>query len=402
MGFFDETGILLGAAPIRPETGQDLGEFGSSGRSGGGFSPGSGGQVTVGDLTIGNYWARANGVIFPLTMGNSVAINQTNSSYGAKLSVNGNIYGISYLLSDSVFIKRDGSDNMVFADAVSGSHTLAELLGTGAGDVMISGTPVVDQLAQWINATTIKGLDISALTLTQSQITGLVLALAGKASTVHNLVDTTNHPVAGLTPGYVLTALTPTSYGFAVVPTNLWDISSDIYGYYTYLTPKDPTYGLFAGHLLITGDSATSSIGYFDPTTAINTASIILTTYGYLQLYADNNIWIQSGLANVLVAPITQFGTYTDTQVILEGIEHQHKAGIHVILRGGNVVLSTGEDWNGGNLYLYGGYPSGAGIAGKIYIGTGSAGTNPLAGAGTGTSVLYYNRTTGEITYGDK
>lgn len=59
-------------------------------------------------------------------------------------------------------------------------------------------------------------------------------------------------------------------------------------------------------------------------------------------------------------------------------------------------------DWNGGDLILKAGAGCGSGVTGKIFIGTGSAGTNPLAGSGTGTSILLYNRTTGEITYGDK
>lgn len=44
-------------------------------------------------------------------------------------------------------------------------------------------------------------------------------AVDGKSATVHNLVDTTNHPVSGLTGGHVLTASGATTYGFSPVHT---------------------------------------------------------------------------------------------------------------------------------------------------------------------------------------
>jgi hypothetical protein len=40
-------------------------------------------------------------------------------------------------------------------------------------------------------------------------------ALTGVSPTIHNLVDTTNHPVSGLTTGHFMKALSPTTYGFA-------------------------------------------------------------------------------------------------------------------------------------------------------------------------------------------
>jgi hypothetical protein len=36
-----------------------------------------------------------------------------------------------------------------------------------------------------------------------------------RTPTAHNLIDATGHPVSGLTPGQVVTALTPTTYGFS-------------------------------------------------------------------------------------------------------------------------------------------------------------------------------------------
>jgi hypothetical protein len=74
--------------------------------------------------------------------------------------------------------------------------------------------------------------------------------------------------------------------------------------------------------------------------------------------------------------------------------------------KGGDFIIEGGTandsgNGNGGNTYIYGGQGAGTGSTGLIYIGTGSTGTNSLAGSGTGTSILYYNRSTGQVTYGD-
>jgi hypothetical protein len=212
--FFGGDGVFIGAAPIRPASGKDLGEYASGGTSLG-HVPGDGAQLFPTNTTVGNFWGRSSGVISPLLLGDRVAIGAYGITYDEKLSVAGKILSTGFMLSDTVYITKDNSDNLVFTDAVSGSKTLAELLTLGGGDVKLSGTPTNLQLAQWINATTIQGIAISSLTLTQSQITGLVTALANKAARVHNLVDTVYHPVTGLTPGHFLKALTPTTYGFA-------------------------------------------------------------------------------------------------------------------------------------------------------------------------------------------
>ena len=64
-----------------------------------------------------------------------------------------------------------------------------------------------------------KKLVSSAVTATElghlSGVTsGIQTQFTGKANTIHNLIDTTNHPVSGLTPGHFLKALTATTYGF--------------------------------------------------------------------------------------------------------------------------------------------------------------------------------------------
>jgi len=208
-------GVFIGSNP-QPIGGKDLGELGGSGSPiPGGFAPSTPVLVLPAETLVSSYWAKASGVVFPTTIGDLIAIGRTTAAYNAKLSVEGDIYALGFILSDTVRITKDGSDNLVFTDPVSGSKTLAQIIAAAGGDVHASGTPANLQLAQWINATTIQGIAISTLVLTQSQITGLVAALAAKAATVHSLVNTTNHSVTGLTTGHFLKALSPTSYGFA-------------------------------------------------------------------------------------------------------------------------------------------------------------------------------------------
>lgn len=67
------------------------------------------------------------------------------------------------------------------------------------------------------------------------------------------------------------------------------------------------------------------------------------------------------------------------------------------------LVISGGSggvgNYNGGDLKLQGGSLSGTGTAGKIYLGSGSSGNYALATAVT-SNVVYYNTSTGQITYG--
>lgn len=181
----------------------------------GGVIPESGVGSSVSRNVVATYWGRYLGVVSPATIGDFVAIGQDTISHGARLSVGGDIFATGFILSDTVRVTKDEDDNLVFTDPVSGSKTLAQIIAAAGGDVLVSGTPVNTELAEWIDATHIRGIAKSALTLTQSQITGLVTALTNKASLTHNLIDTTRHPVTGLTTGHFLKALSPTSYGFA-------------------------------------------------------------------------------------------------------------------------------------------------------------------------------------------
>jgi hypothetical protein len=115
---------------------------------------------------------------------------------------------------------------------------------------------------------------------------------------------------------------------------------------------------------------------------------------------------------------LIQLGTQNYDNVAISPIQSWNHIGTHVTLQagdgggglvsgydGGNLILKGGFGWlegNGGNVYIYGGADSGDSVSttGKIYIGTGSAGTNPLAEADSSIAhVLMYDTSTGEVTY---
>jgi hypothetical protein len=88
------------------------------------------------------------------------------------------------------------------------------------------------------------------------------------------------------------------------------------------------------------------------------------------------------------------------TGASLYNVTNWNATGISLTIHGGDVLGDAGT-YNGGDVHINGGVPYG-GTTGKIYIGTGSAGTNPLAEADSAiTHVLMYDTSTGEVTYGD-
>jgi hypothetical protein len=201
--FLSDDGIFHGG-PVQPIPAADL-DLGERARG-----------IYGGVIGSDPYWAKAFGVIFPISSVDKVAIGRFGIVFDERLSINGKVLADAYMLSDTVYVSKDGGNNLVFTDPIAGSKTLSQLVAASSGNVISSGVPTNLQLAQWTDATHIQGINISSLTLSQSQITGLIEALSGKAAGVHNLVDTVNHPVSGLTTGHFLKALSPTTYGFAV------------------------------------------------------------------------------------------------------------------------------------------------------------------------------------------
>jgi hypothetical protein len=131
---------------------------------------------------------------------------------------------------------------------------------------------------------------------------------------------------------------------------------------------------------------------------------------GYNFQWTDSNHYLRFGtqanyMAFILGSSLNSGFLFNGDISLASGNIYTMKDGITVglacMIKGGKAI-GIGSNYAGGDLLLYGGTPTGAGAIGKVFIGTGSAGTNPLAGSGTGTSILLYNRTTGEITFGDK
>jgi len=57
----------------------------------------------------------------------------------------------------TTYIDKDGSNNLTFTDAVTGTKTLSELAAAGSGTVDTSGTPVANDFAKFTDADTIEG-----------------------------------------------------------------------------------------------------------------------------------------------------------------------------------------------------------------------------------------------------
>src|SRR5665647_706722 len=102
MGDFIDGGIFVGSNP-QPIGNKDLGELGGAGSPiPGGFAPSTPVSILPAETLVSSYWAKALGVVFPSTIGDSVAIGRVTAAYNAKLSIEGDIYALGFILSDTV------------------------------------------------------------------------------------------------------------------------------------------------------------------------------------------------------------------------------------------------------------------------------------------------------------
>jgi hypothetical protein len=109
------------------------------------------------------------------------------------------------------------------------------------------------------------------------------------------------------------------------------------------------------------------------------------------------NFTTPAGCASIAIIPYT--GSIIGDNVYLGRVQLSAPGKDYITTTTEAITSSGGV---GGNLKLWAGAGGGGAANGKVYLGTGSAGSNPLSGSGTGTSILLYNRATGEITFGDK
>jgi hypothetical protein len=145
-----------------------------------------------------------------------------------------------------------------------------------------------------------------------------------------------------------------------------------------------------------------TAVGFlFGTTNSLSTAGAKLASFkngGVEKAFVNYDGTARFGIVSISTAGITVI----ENTLTLNGGNGTsgNVTGYNLNLNGGAAYTSGNN--NGGDVKIWGGTLNGSGMTGKIYIGTGSAGTNPLAGSGTGTSILLYNRSTGEITFGDK
>lgn len=110
----------------------------------------------------------------------------------------------------------DAHHNEVHTLATTGPHTdtlpLTDLAAGTQGSVIIRGAADWEELGLGTNTYVLKSgaTDVAWGQINYSELTG-----TQPAPVVHNLIDTTGHPVSGLTGGHFLKALTATTYGFA-------------------------------------------------------------------------------------------------------------------------------------------------------------------------------------------
>ena len=118
---------------------------------------------------------------------------------------------------------------------------------------------------------------------------------------------------------------------------------------------------------------------------------------GEVSLWAGNDITLTAvnGIKAQLDLFSLGYGGLTDSTFTAYNTTSGQK-GVNLTVKAGSVT--GGGNWNGGDLFLYGGLPQGSGTLGKIYFGTGAAGK--LSAKTAETNIVYYNTTTGLLSYG--
>jgi hypothetical protein len=99
-------------------------------------------------------------------------------------------------------IDTEGVKQITIQGIGSGTGGLVPAIDYNA-DAILTMLKTVDGIGSGLDADLLDGQDADAF-----------------ASKIHNLIDTTNHPVTGLTPGHFLQAFSPTTYGFAAISDN--------------------------------------------------------------------------------------------------------------------------------------------------------------------------------------
>lgn len=153
--------------------------------------------------------------------------------------------------------------------------------------------------------------------------------------------------------------------------------------------------------------SSPNGIIYIGDATSINSAMDITCagTSSNVSLYmypkGSGTFYLGSTSAQIEMrntATIDGNLTFKSAERTISGANRYQNNGYGLTIKGGD-PYGTVSDYNGGNVYLYGGAPTGAGLRGDLYFGTGSAGLLKEAESSDVLYVVTYNPDTGKLGY---
>jgi hypothetical protein len=119
---------------------------------------------------------------------------------------------------------------------------------------------------------------------------------------------------------------------------------------------------------------------------------------GLLSLTSDTQIVLTAGDRVSIQGDLLTIGVGDVGVTILAYDGNSGVDGCNISLRGGKSATGGGN-WNGGDVFIYGGAASGLGSRGDVYFGDGANGYLRAAESDD-TDVVYYNSTTGRLSYG--
>jgi hypothetical protein len=282
---------------------------------------------------------------------------------------------------------------LVAIDPTTGLLSRRIATSLGGGNVSSTGTPVNNQVAVWTDATTIEG----TTGLTYDSATGIldVTTIARPAGVVQSI-----NISAGNASGAAGTD------GGSVIIKGGNAILSD--------TGSDP-----GRVFLVSGNGYNSTVDGIVFLGDSNSIAVAQSIYAY-GASANVSLYLRAkGTGSIIIggtgSPVSVYSTLGITSNLTLGGDilfgNTRNAKIDGAKGGAindpgydlTIVAGAGSDIilgnsNGGNLCLYGGAPYGTGTRGNIYFGTGSTGYLPTKSAET--NVVYYDTTTGKLSYG--
>jgi len=273
---------------------------------------------------------------------------------------------------------------LIFTDD-TGADTV---LSSGAGTVDTAGVPADNQIAVFTDADTIEGdtgltydsgtgyLDVEYIVRAVGSLEHLTIkagnASGGAGTDAGNLY---------LTAGDALAADAASQCG------------------HVYISPGCPYATNDSGYVYLGNSDYDANYIYL--AAAGNPANVVIriepkgTAPLYLGDSGGNNTTICTG--DLALDVDLEFVSSHDGIILgATGIPAHHD-GYDITMVGGTAYATSGD--NGGNVLIYGGAPDGAGDRGNVYIGDGAANAY-LPAKTTETNVVYYDTTTGKLSYG--